>query len=193
MLYRFRSQAGVALPVMLIMLVVMMISGIYLLRSSTSTTMSTSNLAYESALSKAADRGINDAFIWLTSTKDRGSLAADIPARGYVASMAVGPAQGVSNPAFWAGSAKLNDTAGNTIEYVIHRLCPQKGPSGTSNKCATSAPLKDAKAPTRLGDSVIVPTARLRDGPSLHYVITARIFGARGGNVVNQAEVMMGE
>eukprot|EP01034_Spumella_vulgaris_P034562 gene34562-42632_t len=42
---------------MLIMLAVMMLSSIYLLRSTNSTTMTTSNLAYDSALAKAARPG----------------------------------------------------------------------------------------------------------------------------------------
>jgi uncharacterized protein YpmB len=50
-----RLQRGIALPIMLIMLAVMMVSSIYLLKSSTSTTLTTSNLAYEAALTKAAD------------------------------------------------------------------------------------------------------------------------------------------
>ena len=57
-----RRQAGLALPIMLIMLAVMLVSSIYLLKASTSTTLTTANLAYDSALGKEADLGVHKAF-----------------------------------------------------------------------------------------------------------------------------------
>ena len=49
-----RPARGVALPVMMIMLTVMLISSIYLLKSSLSSTLLTSRLAYDAQLAKAA-------------------------------------------------------------------------------------------------------------------------------------------
>src|SRR5471032_1016008 len=122
-----RRQAGIALPVMLIMLAVMLISSIYLLKSSTSTTLTTSNLAYDSALAKAADLGVYKAYQWI-STVDKSTLIANIPSAGYVASMA--PELSVSNESgFWTGYATFTDNASppNQIQYVIHRLCTLNG------------------------------------------------------------------
>lgn len=190
--YRSRFQAGVAMPVMLIILAVMMISSIYLLRSSTSTTLTTANLAYESALSKAADLGINTAYQWLSAVPNRNVLWNDSAADGYVATMAVGANQGVSNAAFWNGSRFLVDTAGNRIEYVIHRLCAFSGPFTAPNSCATTAAKQNVAAKTPIGSSLSTSSQVYQGSPQLHYVITARISGARGGNVMNQAVVMMG-
>lgn len=192
MLYRSRLQAGVAMPVMMIILAVMMISSIYLLRSSTSTTLTTANMAYESALSKAADLGINTAFQWISTVPNRNVLWNDSAADGYVATMAVGANQGVSNPAFWTGSRFIVDTAGNRIEYVIHRLCAFSGPFTSPNNCTTTAAKQNVAAKTPIGSSLSTSTQPLLGSPQLHYVITARIAGARGGNVMNQAVVMMG-
>ena len=51
-------QRGLALPIMLIMLAVMLVSAAYLLRASNSGTLASANLAYETTLSKEADLGL---------------------------------------------------------------------------------------------------------------------------------------
>lgn len=186
------AQAGIALPVMLIMLTVMMLSSIYLLKSTTSTTMTTTNLAYDSTLAKAADLGLHTAFQFL-ATQPKAALLADNPAAGYVATL--NPAQGVNNSAFWAGSATVTDGAHNTIQYVIHRMCMLPGAfnsSAPANNCTLTAAKQVLNAPTRPGDSLSTDRSEYQNMPELHYVVTARIYGARGGNVVTQAVVMMG-
>lgn len=185
-------QRGIALPVMLIMLAVMMLSSIYLLRSTNSTTMTTSNLAYDSALAKAADLGLHTAFQFL-ATQPKSTLVADIPAAGYVASMA--PNRGVNHPDFWTGAATVQDGANNTVQYVIHRMCMLPGAynaSAPANNCTLSAAKQKVASPAGLGNSLSTDRSEYATMPELHYVITARIYGARGGNVVTQSVVMMG-
>ncbi|NRR31537.1 hypothetical protein HSX11_15265 [Oxalobacteraceae bacterium] len=185
-------QAGMALPIMLIMLTVMLVSSIYLLKSTTSTTLTTSNLAYDSALSKSVDLGINTGYLWLMGT-DPGGLIADQPGAGYVATL--NPLQTVSTPAFWNGAQIIVDGQNNQIQYVIHRACTFPGTYNSStpvaNSCQLSAPRKDVKAATAMGESLTSGSQNRGSQPELHYVITARIVGARGANVVNQAVVMM--
>lgn len=101
-------QAGIALPVMLIMLTVMLIGSIYLLRSSTSTTLTVANLAYDSALSKEADLGVHRAFQWLSTLPSRSVLNANSPGDGYVATL--DPTWTVSSPGFWTGSKNCRPT-----------------------------------------------------------------------------------
>ena len=187
-----RRQRGIALPVMLIMLAVMMLSSIYLLRSTNSTTMTTSNLAYDSALAKAADLGLHRAFQFL-STQPKATLVADIPAAGYVASMA--PSRGVNHPDFWAGSITVQDSANNSIQYVIHRMCMLPGAynaAAPANNCTLTAAKSKVLSTSPLGNSLSTDRSEYAPIPELHYVITARILGARGGNVVTQSVVMMG-
>jgi Tfp pilus assembly protein PilX len=185
-------QRGVALPVMLIMLAVMMLSSIYLLRSTNSSTMTTSNLAYDSSLAKAADLGLHTAFQFL-ATQPKSTLVANIPAAGYVASMA--PNQGVNHPDFWAGSAYVDDSAHNRIQYVIHRMCMLPGAynsTAPANNCTLAAAKQKVASQTGLGLSLSSDRSEYATMPELHYVITARIYGPRGGNVVTQSVVMMG-
>ncbi|WP_202416616.1 hypothetical protein [Duganella qianjiadongensis] len=187
-----RLQRGIALPIMLIMLTVMLVSSIYLLKSSTSTTLTTSNLAYESALSKAADLGVHTAFAYLRDIPNKAQLESNQAAAGYVASMS--PTWTVSTPAFWQGSLTLPpDAAGNRVEYVIHRLCDFAGPyNAVNNRCQLTSARPNSKTSQPYGRSGRSDSPNYLDQPQLHYVVTARIAGARGGNVVTQAVIMKG-
>lgn len=189
---RLRGQRGLALPVMLIMLTVMMISSVYLVRSTTSTTLTTSNLAYDSALSKAADLGLHAGFQYL-STTPRASLLQHDAASGYRATM--NPAASVNSNEFWTGAVTVTDTAGNRVQYVINRMCQFTGEYNSANpknSCTVTAAKQKVGAATRLGDSLSSDRSEYAPIPELHYVITSRIQGARGGNVITQSVVMMG-
>lgn len=185
------SQRGIALPIMLIMLAVMMVSSIYLLKSSTSTTLTTSNLAYDAALTKAADAGLHAGFTYLRNLATKANLLVDQPAAGYVATLA--QTWTASNPNFWLGSITLPaDADGNRVEYVIHRMCNFAGPYDTNNKCQTTAPRPGIAGPRALGETLRVDAPNLASAAQIHYVVTARVFGPRGGNVVTQAVIMKG-
>lgn len=188
----FHRARGIALPIMLIMLAVMMVSSIYLLRSSTSTTLTTSNLAYDAAMTKAADAGLHAGFSYLRTVANKNDLLVNQPAAGYVATLSQGWT--VSNPNFWTGSLTLAaDADGNRVEYVIHRLCDFTGAYDVSpNKCQTTAPRPGTTGPRPLGASLAVNASNLNSAAQIHYVVTARVFGPRGGNVVTQAVIMKG-
>ncbi len=185
-------QRGIALPIMLIMLTVMLVSSIYLLKSSTSTTLTTSNLAYDASLSKAADLGVHTAFAYLRSMTNASLLEVNQPANGYVATLT--PTWTASTPAFWQGSVTLAaDPSGNQVEYVIHRLCDFAGAfNAPNNHCLLTSARPNSKTPQPYGKSGRADSPNYQDQPQLHYVVTARIVGARGGNVITQAVVMKG-
>lgn len=192
-----RRQDGVALPVMMIILVVMLVSSVYLLKASNSSTMTTANLAYESSLAKAADLGVLTGFEWLATTAktNKGLLDANNAGQGYLATY--NAAQGPNSSGFWTGSVSLTDTAGNTIEYVIHRMCSLVGPFAQTSPAVNTCVLTTDNQ-TALGNQIAMGESLASDGvqfvdvPQIHYVVTARIFGPRGGNVVTQAVVMIG-
>lgn len=189
-----RRQRGLSVPIMLIMLGVMLVSSIYMLRSSNSTTLTTANLAYETSLAKAADVGIHQAYAWLSATP-RVALWNDVPGAGYRATTNPAPGRGPTDKEYWMGSAKMVDAAGNQVEYVIHRLCTFAGPfdqSQPANSCALMSSKQDPSGRSGVGDSLSSDAPTYFEAPQLSYVITARISGARGGNVMNQAVVMMG-
>jgi hypothetical protein len=188
-------QRGIALPVILIMLTVMLIGSIYLLKSSTSTTLTVTNLGYDAALSKEADIGIHTAFQWLALPATKPLLIANNAAQGYVATL--NPAWTVSSPQFWTGAVTLPvDTSGNRVQYVIHRMCTFAGAYNATlpavNTCMLSSAKRGVASSVALGDSLSQNAPSYEDQPQLHYVVTARISGPRGGNVVTQAVVMMG-
>jgi len=191
----FARQAGIALPVMLVILLVMLISSIYLLKSSNTTTLTASNLAYDAAQSHAVDQGLNEAYKWLaatsSSTSQRALLDMNAANQGYVATY--DPSQGVRNPAFWVG-AKVVTVGDKRIEYVIHRMCLLALPyNDKDNTCVqtTDNPLA-AGSPLAPGSSMVITTPRYNGVPRVHYQVTARMDGARGGNVVNQMMVLIG-
>lgn len=191
-----RRQRGIALPIMLIVLVVMLVGSIYLLKSSNSTTLTTANLAYQASLSKASDLGLLTGFEWLTDTAaaNKATLNASDATNGYVATYDT--TQTPSSSGFWAGSVTLTDGAGNTIEYVVHRMCSLAGnwdaAGPPANSCVQTAAASILNSPVAIGDSLASDAPNFAGTPQLHYVITSRIFGPRGGNVVNQLVVMIG-
>lgn len=186
-------QRGIALPVMLIMLTVMLITSMYLLKASTSTTLLTSNLAYDVSLSKAADLGLLTGFQWLndTAVANKALLDQDSTDNAYVASFDT--TQSVSSPGFWIGSKTL--IAGdNRIEYVVHRMCSLSGAyDKPPNTCMQTAPnTSTVNNVVALGDSLASDSQALAGAPQVHYIVTAKIFSVRGGNVVNQSVVLIG-
>lgn len=186
-----RRQRGIALPIMLIMLTVMMVSSIYLLKSSTSTTLTTANLAYDSALAKASDAGLHQAFGYLRGV-NKTDLLVDQGNFGYIATMQ--QQWTVTSAGFWTGSLFMPvDSAGNTVEYIIHRLCNFTGPYDVlPNKCQTTSPRPDAPGPRGYGETLKIDANNLDSAAQIHYLVTARVIGPRGGNVVTQAVVMKG-
>ncbi len=187
-------QRGVALPVMMIVLVVMLISGAYLLKASNTTTITTSNLAYQSALNKANDLALMTAAEWLSTTwsANKALLDSDSLANGYKANLDT--TQTVRSTGFWQGSATVTDANGNSIVYVIHRLCSQAQPyDANTNQCmqTTANPLTLGST-VALGSSLSSTAVQLAGAPQLHYIITARISGPRGGQAVSQMAVLMG-
>jgi hypothetical protein len=198
---RIRLQQGVALPVMLIMLTVMLVSSIYLLKSTNSTTLTTANLAYDASLSKAVDLGLLTGFQWLSDTAasaNKGLLNNHNAAHGYLATLDT--SLSVSDSAFWTGSQTIDDSSGPVtlrIEYVVHRMCALEGAydmiGQPSNTCVqTAANTATLNNSTAVGDSLATDSPSFAGTPQVHYVITARVFGTRGGNVVNQSIVMIG-
>jgi hypothetical protein len=187
------SQAGIALPVMLIILLVMLVSSVYLLKSSNNTTLTAANLAYDSAQSRAVDFGLHQGFDWLSDTAltNKGQLDTNLPASGYVA--VFNPAQGVRSSAFWAGSRTIVSN-GQSIEYIIHRLCGLQLPYNEApNVCVQSTDNPSVQGSTlSAGASMATDAARYTAIPRVHYLVTARLNGKRGGNVVNQMVVLIG-
>jgi hypothetical protein len=193
-----RREQGVALPVMLIILAVMLVGSIYLLRNTHSTTLTTGNLAYDATLSKEADLGLHTGFEWLRSTSagNKVALNQSNATQGYVAHFdTTQTPRDAPGSGFWEGGKTVAGPEANTqIEYVIHRLCALDGAyTGSANRCVQSAGDKSANGgQTQFGESPATDTSDYDALPLLHYVITARISGPRGASVTNQMIVLIG-
>lgn len=187
-----KRQDGLALPVMLIILLVMLISSIYLLKSSNSTTLTASNLAYDAAQSRAVDAGLHAGFKWLSSTAagNKALLNQDAADHGYLATLDT--TQTTRSEDFWNGKKTLVHE-GKNIEYVVHRLCLLTGAyDAVGNACVQTADPNGGGAHIGVGDSQASDAPQFAETPKVHYVVTARLSGARGGNVVNQMVVLIG-
>lgn len=127
-------QRGVVLFIALITLVAMTLAGIALVRSIDTGMMIAGNLAFKQGATNASDAAITAAMSYLAPKKTTGDLNSHDQANGYYAIMLSEPdytgnqTPGVSTDDFnWDDTAKVAspivDAAGNTVTYVIHRLC----------------------------------------------------------------------
>lgn len=192
--FRPRRARGIALPVVLIILAAMLVSGVYLLKTVHSTSLTTGNLAYDETLSRAADFGLLQGYDWLRATAATGKVTLDSnqAAQGYVAFLNTRLTPRDAD--FWSGSLTARDADDTPIEYVIHRLCKYDGAfSATNNECLLTLPNTATLGKTvPLGASLSSRTPAYKPMPQLHYVITARVAGRRGGGAVNQMIVLIG-
>lgn len=189
-----RRARGMALPVVLIILAVMLVSSIYLMKSIHSTTLATGNLAYDATLSQSVDLGLHTGFEWLkTAAKtNKATLDTDSLPNGYVALLDT--SKNTRDDAFWDGSATVAAPDGTNIEYVIHRLCAARLPyDNANNRCVqTAANTSLLGTGVALGTSLASDTPQYAGTPQVHYVITARLVGGKGASVTNQMIVLIG-
>lgn len=187
-------ERGIALPVVLVILAAMLVAGIYLLKTVHSTALATGNLAYDETLSRAADFGLLQGYDWLraTAADSKGTLDANLPAKGYVAFLNTRLTP--RDAEFWNGAVSAPDADGTQVQYVIHRLCKFAGSfADQNNECLLTLPNTASLGNTvPLGASLSAKTPAYKPMPQLHYVITARVAGGRGGGAVNQMIVLIG-
>lgn len=190
-------QKGVVLLIALIVLVAMTLAGIALVRSVDTTNVIAGNMAFGQAATQSGDTGTEAAFTWLTTTTaiNIAALYNDDATNGYAANgnnPANNPAVGQSWDAFWtqtlAARARTlpTDAAGNTVSYVIDRLCAFAGPPTGGASCSTS-PLVGAAT----GGSEEAGEIQIVGQSSVYYRITSRIAGPRNTVSYVQAIVSM--
>ena len=197
-------QRGVALPIALIMLVVMLFSGIYLMRASNNATIMSSNLAYERDISRRADFALSAGYDWIKNTANnpatKPNLNTDQPGSAYNATYSCAVSNCYRDAPFWTNALTVNDPAGNPVQYVIHRMCLyqvgyNENLTGTTipNVCVqTTAIAGVSSGGVQAGTSLSSDAEAIATLPQVHYVITARVPGVKGASVINQMVVMIG-
>jgi len=180
-------QSGAVLIVTLIVLVLMTLGAISMVRSVDTSTLISGNLAFQQSALQSSDGGVEEAVRWLEANP--GALINDSAANGgYSASWDANLGPGGSWIAYWAGTITgtgrvrtlPEDGAGNTVSFLIQRLCPSSGGGGggkaKSVGCGTYPLPPDACS--QAGGSK-TSTATEFSCSLTQYRITARVAGPR--------------
>jgi hypothetical protein len=160
--------------VALVVTALMSLASVALMRAVDTTTVVGGNLSFRQAAMAPSTAAIEDAVAALYENGaivDRGS---DLAARGYYASRQPGEdARGVPRvlqhePSSTDGVRTLDALAGNTVRYVIERLCVSAGPAASAS-CNLAVPY----VPGATAASEAAAPAE----PNTVYRITARVDG----------------
>ena len=194
------SQTGIVLMMALIVLVAMTLAGIALVRSVDTSNIIAGNLAFQQAATSAADSGSEAAVTWLQANGGNNNMMWGLTgAQGYFAAcnLAV-PGSCTPNFAgnqtwdsYWGAVLAANavtvlptpDAAGNTIAYVIHRLCNANGDPAAVD-CAEPPAAGTTAASSKTSDKVALMYTAQR-----FYRITTRVAGPR--NTVSYVQTIV--
>jgi type IV pilus assembly protein PilX len=204
---RTSNQHGVVLFIALIVMVVMSLAAIALMRSVDTTTQVIGNLAFRQASMLPANFAIEDAAAGLFGDANNSGAARisdvtlDDATQNYYATHdptkddpygVPPPLQTTANIA--AANLKRNqaDGAGNTVTYVIERMCNSKAPASDIPADKSTArswcDILPPKAPP--GKTSDQKSAGL-DFNLVYYRVTVRVDGPKGTNTVSFAQAML--
>jgi type IV pilus assembly protein PilX len=181
-------QQGIALFVALIVMVALGLVAVALIRSVDTTTSVVGNLGFRQASILPASRAVEEAVAalfeppYVIADKD-----ADDVAHNYFASIQAGAdrngvPRALQTLADYPSAARtLPDDAGNTVRYVIERVCNAAG-EATPTRCDLVAPAPIVGTTTGESNRVELPRIPL-------YRLTVRVDGPR--NTVSFAQAML--
>ena len=191
-------QRGMVLVVALIVLVLVTLGALAVMRSVDTTTLLTGNLAFQQASLRASDTGVEAAITMLqTKAASVGSvdLNSNDTSNGYFATLqaADSPSASQSWRAFWAANLNANsvsmpvDQFGNTVQYVVHRMCANPQAPASGGQCVTAA-----GAATTIGNAEEAGQLQLQGtNGRIYYRITVRVTGPRRTESYVQTHVAM--
>lgn len=193
-----RRERGAILFIALIVLVAMSLAGIALMRSVDTNVLIAGNLAFRQSATAGGDWGIEAARVWLMGNP--AALNKDQPdgAQFYYATWQESLDLIGTNPAIkdypWDTPLPMDlgfDSAGNRVQYVIHRLCSKEGaPTESGVGCVRSAL-------TKLNGPNIPDSQKVKDMNDTNqqpksvalYRVTVRITGPR--NTVSYVQTVL--
>ena len=184
---RLKKQFGLVLFLALIALVAMSLAAVALIRSVDTNAQIAGNLAFKQSATIAADGGIEAAITWILNNPT--ILESNVAASGYYAKS---DGSGLANTiitksANWVDAYSIKasgygidangkDNAGNTIRYIIQRMCSDTGPP-TEEKCLFGV------GDSNTSSSTVKPApeqgANLVGSLSPTYRVTARVTGPK--------------
>ena len=173
-----RRQDGIVLLIALVVLVAMTLAGIAMVRQITSGVGIAGNIGFRQNALTASDLGVESARAVMTAlaTATPTALEADnLP--GYYASVSATTPIDFTSPTTWTNATVLpTDSTGNTVSYIVHRMCSMPGSRTLPlNNCVLQA----SKA------GITSPKDQITEGQPF-YRITARVQGVRGSTTFVQ-------
>lgn len=178
-------QRGVVLFIALIALVIMSMVGISMVRQMTGGQQIVGNLGLKQGATSVADRATELARTFVTGSSSA-TLDANVTANGYYAS-----APDVVTPATpfdpvthdWANASATVADDGNTVNYVVHRLCDGVG-IFEDQECVA----RETTEGSEMGSTSYGGSGGLKQLQP-YYRITTRVTGPR--NAVSYTQVIM--
>ena len=184
---RSYKEEGVVLFIALIALVVMSLAAVALIRSVDTNTLIAGNLGFKQSATVSADSGVETAITWLNA--NQASLTSSNTGNGYYAKYGNTPKSLVDDSTKLATGAGLTagkDNSGNTITYVIERMCKETGASNSTH-CLFGPPGIDTNAFSNCDASNPCLNAAASD--SLMYRVTVKVTGPKNTVSYTQAFV----
>lgn len=187
-------EQGVVLIIALIVLVAMTLAAIALVRTVDISTQISGNLAFRQSGVQAADSGVELARKWLMSS-GASTLNSDNGSSYYATANGGG---GGTPPVFdpttfdWTGTtATSKDKAGNTANYVIHRMCEQALPPSDPNANCFTAPSSASGNSNRIkeGGEFSCTGNACSTSSNPYYRITVRVSGPKNTVTYVQAVI----
>jgi type IV pilus assembly protein PilX len=193
------KQKGVVLVIALVVLVAMLLAGIALVRSVDTANVIAGNLAFQQAATHSGDTGIEAGIAWLESHKTSLTVNCQAPTGSTpcaynAAGLSNFPVNGTSWNDYWiddldgqavqvnfasdgsptsaVGGTTTSDASGNSVRYVIHRMCSTVGAPAIGT-CSFRPPTPD---PNSSLDVNSTPWAAARQ---VNYRITVKVTGPR--------------
>ncbi len=182
------AQRGTVLMIVLVAMLAMMVSVIALSRSTDTNLLVAGNLAFRNASVHSSDAGILGAVQWLQSTAGTPTLNNNVPDRGYYASV-IEP--NWDDPNLWATCPVCQiagDAAGNTVQWMVHRMCSAPGnPNDPGVSCSSLT----AGAAAAAGGSYAGDATNFTGGAQNYYRVTVRVVGPRNTSTLVQSFVSL--
>jgi Tfp pilus assembly protein PilX len=197
-----RRQHGATLIIALIVLVAMSLAGIATMRAVDTSALVAGNIAFKESSLSGADQAVQAGLSWLVTMNAPATAtylykahnAPGVSSEGYWAN--VGSLdKDWSDASNWTNAHGLNgglpDAAGNTVYYVVERLCaiddckPDETCAPGYNYCSSTP---DATTLSGEGLDMSQPQFFHRP-PSYHYRVTARSVGPRNSTTIVQTHI----
>jgi len=209
---RRSSERGVVLILALIVLVALTLAAVALTRSVGTSNVIAGNIAFQQAATHSADRGVEAAVAWIEKNSvatGTGACAAITPlgctqtTEGYQA-LRADPTSSQDWKTFFLQNAKdnkvktmdLDTTTGNTVAYLVQRMCEKEGEANTDvNSCASSPFASAGSCPggtTCTGGGGRGGTgSNVNASKQTYYRITVMVSGPRNTQSLVQAMVAL--